>query len=252
MSFEWHSIVQVDQVPQRSFRGLMMHQCLAHAFSLLAVCMFSLILCFCLALACAQFSCTPMFNDACVDKAQRPSQCHCHALLYRMCPWIVHTRMAANCRRPVGRQFGSNAFSSLSLQCREERRKPCRRVCIDRAYVRAQKHDSGTKVRMGTKSYPFRMHTHNIKVVSGEVTEVFRGAHGRLDGRPSSSLRRLARAAAALGEPWLCCGCGCLTGAPPDTPSLKLTQAPGSALGVGGRSRSWDRRFHVTLRRHIL
>ena len=163
MSFEWHSIVQVDQVPQRSFRGLVMHQCLAHAFSLLAVCMFSLIVSFCLALACAQFSCTPMFNDACVDKAQRPSQCHCHALLYRMCPWIVHTRMAADCRRPVGRQFGSNAFSSLSLQCREERREPCRRVCIDRACVGTQKHESETKVRMGTKSYPFRMHTHNIK-----------------------------------------------------------------------------------------
>ena len=80
-SFEWHSIVQADQVPQRSFRGLLMHQCLAHAYSLLAVRMFSLILCFCLALACPQFSCTPMFNDACVDKAQRPWQCHC----CRMC-----------------------------------------------------------------------------------------------------------------------------------------------------------------------
>ena len=67
MSFERHSIVQVDQVPQRSFRGVLMHKCTAHACSLLAVCMFSLILCFCLVLACAQFSSTPMFNDACVD-----------------------------------------------------------------------------------------------------------------------------------------------------------------------------------------
>ena len=65
MSFEWHSIVQVDQVPQRSFRGLVMHQCLAHAFSLLAVCMFSLILCFCLALACAEFSCTDVQRCLC-------------------------------------------------------------------------------------------------------------------------------------------------------------------------------------------
>ena len=72
MSFERHSIVQVDQVPQRSFRGLVMHKSSAHAFSLLAVCLFSLILRFCPVLACAQFSCTPMFYDACVDKAQRP------------------------------------------------------------------------------------------------------------------------------------------------------------------------------------
>ena len=58
-SFEWHSIVQVDQVPQRSFRGLLMSKCTAHAYSLLAACIFSLILCFCFALACAQFSSTP-------------------------------------------------------------------------------------------------------------------------------------------------------------------------------------------------
>ena len=49
-----------------------MHKSSAHALSLLAVCLFSLLLRFCLVLACRQFSCTMMFYDAaCVDKAQR-------------------------------------------------------------------------------------------------------------------------------------------------------------------------------------
>ena len=52
--------------------------------------------------------------------------------------------------------------------------------------------------------------TLRLKVGSGEVTEACPAgarAHGRLDGRPSSSLRRLARSPAALGEPWLCYRC---------------------------------------------
>ena len=77
MSFERHSIVLVDQVPQRSFRGLLMSKCTAHAYSLLAACIFSLILCFCFALACAQFSSTPAFGMVCVDKVRRPWSCHC-------------------------------------------------------------------------------------------------------------------------------------------------------------------------------
>ena len=139
-----------------------MHKSSAHALSLLAVCLFSLLLRFCLVLACRQFSCTLMFYDAaCVDKAQRT----CLAMPLAVVSYVSVVRAYAYGSRlwQTRRPFGSNAFSSLSLQCREERRKPCRRVCIDRAYVGAQKHDSGTKVRMGTKSYPFRMHTHNIK-----------------------------------------------------------------------------------------
>ena len=125
-SFEWHSIVQVDQVPQRSFRGLLMSKCTAHAYSLLAACIFSLILCFCFALACAQFSSTPAFGVVCVDKVRRPWSCHCSTVcVCRSCIRVLQPTVA-------GPSAGSSAPTpSPPSPCSAGRRGES--LCVDDA-----------------------------------------------------------------------------------------------------------------------